>query len=250
MANIWLYTIASVFIVSFVSLVGLLIFPLKAKKSKKLLIYLVSFSAGALLGDAFIHLLPEIIEKVGFETKISLYVLVGLGISFIVEKVIYWHHCHMPITKQHVHPFAIMNLIGDLVHNFIDGMIIAASYLINIPVGIATTLAVVFHEIPQEISDFGVLLHGGFSRAKALFYNFLTALSAVVGAILTLLIGNTFANLTTFFIPFAAGSFIYIASSDLIPELHKEEFEWKSSVLQFVMISLGVAFMLGLLLLE
>ena len=250
MANIWLYTIGSVFIVSLISLIGLTIIRIDAKKSKKITICLVSFSAGALLGDAFIHLLPEIIKEVGFGLNISLYVLSGIGISFIVEKVIYWHHCHMPITKDHVHPFAIMNLAGDTVHNFIDGIIIGASYLVNIPVGIATTFAVIFHEIPQEISDFGVLLHGGFSKAKALFYNFLVSLSVVLGSLIALSIGSAAGNITTFLVPFAAGNFIYIASSDLIPELHKEEFEWKSSIMQFFMICLGVVFMLGLLLLE
>jgi len=247
MAGVWAYTLISVFLVSIFSLVGILTFSIRVEKLNKILIYMVSFAAGALLGDAFIHLLPEVIEQAGFGLNISLYVLLGIGVSFIVEKIIHWHHCHVPITDEHVHPFAMMTLVGDMVHNFIDGIIIGASYLINIPVGIATTVAVIFHEIPQEISDFGVLIHGGFSKAKALFYNFLTALTAILGAVIALLIGNNIANVTTFLIPFAAGSFIYIASSDLIPELHKAEFELKSSLLQFLAISLGVTVMLLLL---
>jgi len=250
MLEVWIYTLVSVILVSLVSLVGILAFSIKLEKLKKFLIYMISFSAGALLGDAFIHLLPTIIEQVGFKLTISIYVLLGIGVSFIVEKVIHWHHFHFPLSKGHIHPFAIMNLVGDMVHNFIDGLIIGASYLVNIPVGIATTLAVIFHEIPQEISDFGVLIKGGFSRAKALFYNFLTALTAVLGAVIALLIGQATGNITTFLIPFAAGSFIYIASSDLIPELHKEEFEWKKSLWQFFAMSLGVVVMLGLLFLE
>ena len=250
MLDVWVYTLVSVFLVSVISLVGILTFAIKAEKLKNILIYMVSFAAGALLGNAFIHLLPEIIEKVGFGLNISIYVLFGIIVSFIVEKFIHWRHCHIPTTEDHVHPFAIMNLVGDMVHNFIDGIIIAASYLINIPVGITTTLAVIFHEIPQEISDFGVLLHGGFSKMKALFYNFLTALTAILGAVIALLIGKTVENITIFLIPFAAGSFIYIAGSDLIPELHKEEFEWKKSLLQFVAITFGIVVMLGLLLLE
>jgi len=247
MLETWIYTLASVFLVSIISLVGIIAFSIKVEKLKKFLIYMISFAAGALLGDAFIHLLPEVIKEVGFETRISIYVLIGIGFSFIIEKVIHWHHFHFPLSKGHAHPFAIMNLVGDGVHNFIDGLIIGASYLVSIPVGIATTIAVILHEIPQEISDFGVLLQGGFSKAKALFYNFLIALTSILGAVIALLIGKNVEGLTIFLIPFAAGSFIYIASADLIPELHKQEFEWKKSLLQFFAISLGVIVMLALL---
>jgi len=250
MLDVWIYTLISVFLVSIISLVGIITLSIKVEKLKKFLIYFVSFAAGALLGDAFIHLLPEIVEEFGFSLQISIYVLLGIGISFLIEKVVHWHHFHFPLAKGHAHPFAIMNLVGDLVHNFIDGLIIGASYLVNIPLGIATTVAVIFHEIPQEISDFAVLLHGGFTKAKALFYNFLTALTAILGAVIALLIGKMIEGITIFLIPFAAGTFIYIAAADLIPELHKEEFEWKKSLLQFVAISLGVIVMLGLLFLQ
>ena len=155
----------------------------------------------------------------------------------------------MPITAEHKHPFAWMNLFGDSIHNFIDGMIIGASYLISIPVGMATTIAVVLHEIPQEIGDFGVLVHGGFSRKRAVFLNFITALTAVIGAVAILLLGGMTEGLITFLIPFAAGNFIYIASTDLIPELHKEK-EILKSVLQLVFFVIGVLIMVPLLLLE
>ena len=250
MDNIWLYSLASVFIVSVISLVGIITLPINVEKLRKLLIYLVSFAAGALLGDAFIHLLPEAVEETGFEVVISLYVLIGIGFSFLIEKVVHWHHFHYPLEEGHVHPFAIMNLVGDLVHNFMDGLIIAASYLVSIPVGIATTIAVILHEIPQEISDFGVLLLGGFTKARALFYNFLTALTAVLGAVVVLMIGSSVENITTFLVPFTAGSLIYIAGSDLIPELHKGEFDWKRSLMQFAAIVLGVLVMYALLFFE
>ena len=248
MANIWLYSLTSVFIVSLMSFVGVLTLSIKTERLKKILLYLVSFSAGALFGDAFIHLLPEIVEKSGFGLNISLYLMLGIGISFIIEKFIHWRHCHLPNTKDHIHPFAMMNLFGDSVHNFIDGLIIGASYLANIPIGIATTLAVIFHELPQEIGDFGVLLHGGFSRAKALLFNFITALTAVFGAVVSLLISSYVENITTFLIPFAAGTFIYIAGSDLIPELHKEV-KVEKSFMQLIAIGLGVLFMASLLML-
>lgn len=249
MANTWLIALASVFIVSVISFVGVLALSIKADKLKKILLYFVSFSAGALFGDAFIHLLPGIVETHGFGLGMSLSLLSGIVTFFILEKIIDWHHHHYPDSNQHVHPFAITNLFGDAFHNFIDGLIIGASYLINIPVGIATTVAVIVHEIPQEIGDFGVLLHGGFTKTKALFFNFLTALLAVLGAVVALALGSVSANVTAFLIPFAAGSFIYIAGSDLIPELHKE-INIKKSVMQLIAFLFGIGIMAALLLLE
>ena len=243
----FVYAFASVIVVSLVSLIGLATFSLKAERLRKILLYLVSFAAGALFGDVFIHLLPELVDG-GFTLSLSFMILGGVGFSFVVEKFIHWRHCHLPNTKDHVHTFAMMNLFGDGIHNFIDGLIIGASYLVSVPVGIATTLAVIFHELPQEIGDFGVLLHGGFSKAKALFFNFVTALTAVFGAAISLLISPYVENITTFLIPFAAGTFIYIAGSDLIPELHKEV-KVERSLLQLIAIALGVLVMLSLLLL-
>ena len=248
--NIWLYSIISVLIVSLISFSGALTLAIKKEKLKDLLIYFVSFSAGALLGDVFIHLLPEVVEEYNHSISlIFIYVLVGILTSFILEKIICWRHCHLPITKNHVHNFAWMNLWGDFFHNFIDGLTVGASFLLSIPAGIATTLAVIFHEIPQEIGDFGVLLHGGFKIKKALFLNFLTALSAVIGTMISLLLNNRIEHLTLFLAPFAAGNFIYIASSDLIPELHKET-TIKKGVIQIVTFLLGVGVMYGLLLFE
>lgn len=244
------YTLISVFIVSLISLVGILTLSLKTSTLKKCLIYLVSFSAGALLGDVFIHLLPEIVEENGFGFSISIFILSGILFSFIIEKIIQWRHCHHPTSKEHPHPFAIMNLIGDFFHNFLDGLIIGISYLASVPLGIATTVAVILHEIPQEIGDFGVLLHGGFSKAKALFLNFVTALSAVVGAVVSFILAANVENALIFLIPFAAGNFLYIASSDLIPELHKYNFTTKGSILQLFTIILGILVMMALRLLE
>jgi len=245
----WLYGIASVIIVSLISLVGIIIFPVKEENLRKILLYFVSFAAGALLGDAFIHLMPEIVGQLGFTLSLSFYLLSGIVISFIVEKFIHWRHCHIPTSDSHPHPFAYMNLFADAVHNFIDGIIIAASYLVSIPVGIATTLAVFFHEIPQEIGDYGILLHGGFTRGKALFFNFLSAATAIIGAIIALILSAYVENLTLMLIPFAAGSFIYIASSDLIPELHKETAASKS-VLQLIMFLIGILIMFSLTFIE
>ncbi len=249
MADVWAYTISSVLLVSLISFVGVLTLSIKTDRLRKILLYMVSFSAGALFGDAFIHLLPEAAEEFGFGLSMSLSLMLGIVVSFVIEKIVQWRHCHIPTSKGHVHPFAMMNLFGDAVHNFIDGLIIGASYLASIPVGIATTLAVVLHELPQEIGDFGVLLHGGFSKAKALLFNFITALTAVFGAVVSLLVSSYIEGITLFLIPFAAGTFIYIAGSDLIPELHKEV-QPKKSLLQLLAIILGILVMLSLLLLE
>ncbi|PIR03301.1 MAG: ZIP family metal transporter [Candidatus Magasanikbacteria bacterium CG11_big_fil_rev_8_21_14_0_20_43_7] len=246
--SIWLYTIGSVIVISLVSLVGIVTFAVNAERLKTWLLLFVSFSAGALLGDAFLHLLPEAAGDGGFEPVISFGVLAGIIVWFMIEKLIHWHHCHhIDDTKEeHIHPFAILNLLGDFVHNVIDGMIIAATFVVSIPVGIATTVAVIFHEIPQEISDFGVLLHGGFSRKRALYLNFLTALGAILGAILALIFLGSIDGLATILIPFAAGSFIYIAAADLIPELHKEV-RVHESIKHLVALLLGILVMTLLL---
>ena len=244
-----MYILLSVLVVSLISLVGVLSIAFNAEKLKKALFLLVSFSAGALLGDAFIHLLPEAAEMTGFGLNISLYTLMGIFAFFILEKIIHWRHCHIPTSTKHPHPYGTMNLVGDAFHNFIDGMIIAGSYLVSIPLGFATTLAVIAHEIPQEVGDFGILLHAGYSKGKALFFNFLSALTAVLGAVITVLIGTKIGNLTTILVPFTAGGFIYIAGSDLLPELNKE-CDPRKSVLQLIGILVGVIVMIALLALE
>ncbi|MDO8467872.1 MAG: ZIP family metal transporter [Nanoarchaeota archaeon] len=249
MLTIWFYTIVSVFIVSLISFIGLFTINIKTEKLKKFLIYTISFSAGALFGDAFIHLLPEAVEENGFTLVTSISIIIGIGIFFILEKVVHWQHCHMPITKEHVHPFAIMNLVGDGIHNFLDGIIIGISYLISFPIGIATTIAVALHEIPQEIGDFGVLLHGGFSKSKALLVNFISALTAILGAVIALMASNYIKDLEAILVPIAVGGFIYIAGSDLIPELHKD-IGLKKAILQIITFAIGVGVMVMLLWLE
>lgn len=248
---IWAYTLLSVLFVSLISFIGIFTISIKLEKLNKVLIYLVSFSAGALLGGAFLHLLPELIESGNFNLTSSYILLGGILLFFVLEKFVCWHHCHIPVTKEHhhIHPLAIMNLVGDGFHNFLDGLVIGASYLLSVPAGIATTLAVVVHEIPQEIGDFGVLIYGGFSRGKALFFNFASALVAFIGAIFALTISKSVENISFFIVPVAIGGFIYIAGSDLIPELHKN-FTIKKSILQLIALIVGILVMAALLLLE
>jgi len=249
--QITFYVLISVLLVSLISFIGVLTLSINNKKLKKILLYLISFSVGALLGDVFIHLLPEIIEENNFTLTTSLSILGGIVIFFGLEKLIHWRHCHLPILEEnHVHAFAYTNLIGDALHNFLDGIIIAASFLASIPTGIATTVAVILHEIPQEIGDFGVLLHAGFSKSKALLLNFSSALLAIIGAIITILLTNKIEPLQNFLIPITIGGFIYIAGSDLIPELHKDSDKIIKSIIQLTAIILGILVIALLLLLE
>ncbi len=250
MTIVWLYSLGSVLVISLISLVGLLAFSLKEENLEKMLLHLVSFSAGGLFGHAFIHMIPEAVGENGFGLQVSIYILVGIITSFVVEKFLLWRHCHVPTSEEHPHTFAYMNLFGDAVHNFIDGLMIGGSYLASVSLGIATTLAVIFHEIPQEIGDFGVLIYGGFNKSRAIFFNFSTALTAIFGAILALTLGSLIHDFIPFMIPFAAGNFIYIAGSDLIPELRKDEPGFPKSILQLASFVLGVLILFSLVFLE
>jgi zinc and cadmium transporter len=217
------------------------------KAIKKILLVMVSFAAGAMLGDVFLHMLPELAGEGNLTLNTSLFILLGILIFFVLEKIIHWRHCHLTATKDHTHALAFMNLVGDAVHNFIDGVLIAGSFMLSIPVGIATTVAVILHEIPQEMGDFGVLLHSGMKPKKALLFNFFSALTAVAGALIVLLIGMSDVQVTGIIIPITMGGFIYIANADLIPELHKET-KISHSILQLISFVTGVAIMALILL--
>ncbi len=247
--NTELAIILSVVIISLISLIGVLFIFIKKKTLNKLILFLVAVSVGSLLGGAFLHLIPEIISETGFTITIALLILGGIILFFIIENFIRWRHCHDQNCEVHKHHLGPMNLIGDGLHNLIDGLIISASYFASIPLGIATTLAVIIHEIPQEIGDFGVLLYSGYSKKKALLFNFLSALIALVGA----LIGILFSEKSTIFsyivMPIAVGGFLYIAGSDLIPEIHKQQ-ENKFSFRNLIGILLGIFIMYGLTFLE
>lgn len=250
MTSIVFSTFLSIFAVSLISLIGAVSLFFNWEKVEKSLIYLVSLSAGTLLGDAFIHLIPNAFKNLPENNfRVSLFLLSGIIIFFILEKFIHWRHCHHIASEKHPHPFSYVILFGDSLHNLIDGAVIAGSFLVSVPVGIATTLAIIFHEIPQEIGDFCSLVYGGFSRKKALILNFLTALISFVGAGIVLIINSSLPHTNQFLIPFAAGGFIYIASADLIPELHKNT-EIKKSVGQFLALIIGIGLMMALTFLE
>lgn len=245
---IWFYTLISVIIISLISLIGVFSLSFGIEKIKKVSLLLVSFAVGGLFGDAIIHLLPETFKEMGFGLLPSLLILSGILLFFVLERFLRWQHCHEIDYPDHRKDVANIILIGDAVHNMIDGMIIAASFLTNIPLGLATTIAVIFHEIPSEIGEFGVLIHSGFSAKKALLFNFLSGLTAILGAIIILVLGPRINDFSLFLLPITAGGFLYIAGSDLLPELH-HDVKLSTSLWQMILIILGISIMALLVLL-
>lgn len=224
------------------ALLGLFTISLNQKRLNKFLMYLVSFSAGTLTGGAFLHLLPEASESLEPITMYSI-VLLSYVFFFLIETILHWHHCHDEDCKTH--SFGYMNLIGDSIHNFIDGMIIATAFLVDFKVGISTALAIAIHEIPQEIGDFAVLLHAGFEKRKALLLNFGVALTIVLGGVAGYLLSSQVENLVKNLVPFAAGGFIYIATSDLVPQI-KTEKTLKKSLKNLIVFVCGIMVMAAL----
>ncbi len=237
-----IWALGASIVVSLISFVGVISLLLKENLLNKILLLLISFSAGALIGGAFLHLIPEAVEKSGHSSEVYLFVIVGFILFFVLEKYLHWRHCHK--GKCEIHMFTYINLVGDGIHNFIDGLIIGSSFVININFGLTTTFAIIMHEIPQEIGDFGILVYGGFNKNKALWYNFLSALTAVLGTLFGYALASASANFLTFLMPVAAGGFIYIAACDLIPELHKQE-DIKKATFSMLIFILGVGFMYG-----
>ncbi len=237
MVLVWI--LASTFLVSIVSLAGVFTLSIKERLLHRLLFCLIGFSAGALIGGAFLHILPEALENSPSNYVFSSLIL-GIVIFFALERYLYWRHCHEGVCE--VHAFSYLNLVGDGFHNFIDGILIAVSYLVSVKLGIITTIAIILHEIPQELGDFGVLVYGGFSKQKALFYNFVSAITAIFGAILGYFITDLAKGFSAFMLPVTAGGFIYIATSDLIPEIHKEK-SLKRSTIAFIAFLIGIIFM-------
>jgi zinc and cadmium transporter len=225
------------FIDGLIALVGAFSLLMSNKMLERILLILVAFAAGALLSGAFFHLMVESIETM-VSTTAFIYLMSGFIAFFLIEKFLHWHHCHD--RKCEIHPFTYLILFGDGVHNFVDGLVIAASFLINVPFGIVTSLLIIGHEIPQELGNFGILVYGGFTKTRALLFNFIAQLTCVLGGLIGFFASGLY-NFS-FLLPFAAGGFIYIAASDLIPELHKEV-SLKKSMFHFAFFMIGILFM-------
>lgn len=261
MADPYLYAFGSVALVSLVSLIGAATLAFKTPIIERGMFIMISLAVGALFGDALIHLIPEAFENIADPTRASLYILAGIVGFFILEKFLLWHHHHgvedghgddvemRDASSRRIKPLGYLILLSDGVHNFIDGIIIGASYLISVEVGIATTVAIIVHEIPHEFSDFALLIHSGFSRVRALALNFVSALLAVAGTAVVFLAQNAHESFIPIAAAVAAGGFLYIAGSDLVPELHKHV-RPQHAFLQLVAILVGIGLMLALLLIE
>ncbi|MFH1199834.1 MAG: ZIP family metal transporter [Candidatus Micrarchaeota archaeon] len=230
--------IAATVVVSLVSLVGILTLPLKDETIQKFIFFIMSFATGTLFGAVFLDLLPEAL--VSLPAKTAFYaVLAGIMFFFILEKIVHWHHHSRGHTADEK-PLAVLNLVGDAAHNFFDGCAIAASFMASPSLGVATTIAVIGHEIPQEIGDYSLLIYSGFSKLKALAFNLLSAFTAVLGAVLFFYYSSVIENGQALGLAFTAGTFIYMAGAGVIPELQKE-LDSRKSALQAVFMAAGIA---------
>ncbi|MFH1285415.1 MAG: ZIP family metal transporter [Candidatus Micrarchaeota archaeon] len=245
--DVFFWILGSVVVVSLISLVGIIAMRLGGAQRESVVRILVAFAAGALLAAAFVHLIPEAIE--GAAEGAYFAVLGGIMLFFLLEEFIFWHHCHK--EECEVKPVGYLNVIGDGVHNFIDGVLIASAYLVNVNLGVITTLGVISHEIPQELGDFGILIHSGFSTKKALFYNFISASTAILGALIGYFCFSAVKEYIPLAVGVAAGGFLYIAVADLLPELHGER-NTKKMISQTLAVFFGIMliFVLGLLMPE
>ena len=231
------------------TLVAALFLLLSPELRARLLPTLISFAIGALLGAAFLAVLPHALQDAGGNAHgIMTAILLGLLLFFLLEKIVLWRHCHIDPCEAHTpaptrnktSPAGYLILVGDGIHNFVDGILVAAAFFTDIHLGIVTSLAVVAHEIPQELGDFAVLLHSGFSQGKALFYNMLSSLAMVVGGVVAYFSLSWISQAVPYVLAIAASSFIYIAVADLIPGLHKRV-EIRATIHQIVLILAGVA---------
>ena len=234
MSIVALYALVSVALVSIVSLVGALTLFIKENVLQRYTFILVSLAVGALLGNAFVHLLPEAFAQSNNPTTVSLGVIGGIMVFFVLDRILHWHH-HNECGQ--IHPSGRIILVSDGVHNFIDGIIIGAGYLVSVEVGIATTIAVLMHEVPQEMGDFGVLINAGYTKLQALWWNFVSASVSFAGVLVVFVLGDFSGDLVSILVPIAAGGFIYVAMSDLLPELHKNQ---KAIFWQLLSIAIGV----------
>lgn len=240
------WIVVATFLISLVAFIGVLALFLKEEILNRILLVFVAFSAGALIGGAFFHLIPEAIHEIGVDDRSLFitfsYLLAGFCTFFVLEQLISWHH-HHATSHPKIMPFSYLTLISDGIHNFIDGLVMAASFMVNVHIGISTALAIALHEIPQEIGDFGILVYGGFDKIKALYLNYVSAITLVIGGIVGFWLHGWIGESTAFLLPFAAGNFIYIASTDLIPEIRFKQSIVKT-LTRFVVFLAGVGLMI------
>jgi len=224
---------------SAIALIGSVTLVFREETLKKLLLPLVALASGTLLGGAFFHMIPAAVDKLGNHLSIYVWILIGFAMFLGLEQFLHWHHCHRAPSEHR--PLTYLILIADGVHNFIGGLAVAGAFLIDIRVGISAWIAAAAHEVPQELGDFGILVHGGWKKWTALLYNFLSALTFLLGGLVAY--GASRAIDVTFLLPLAAGNFIYIASADLIPEIKHGE-SARLNVVHFLSFMFGAVLLL------
>lgn len=241
MENVLWWIVGSGLLMSAIALVGSITLALSEQALQRILLPLVAFAAGSMLGGAFFHMIPAGLSAGISQTSSAILVLAGFAVFFGLEQFLHWHHCHRAGASCKK-PLTYLILIGDGLHNFLGGLAVASTFLIDIRLGIVTWLAAAAHEVPQELGDFGVLVHGGWERRRALFYNLLSALTFLVGGLIAYFASFRFD--VSFLVPFAAGNFIYIAASDLIPEV-KEHANLRVNTIHFLAFASGTTLMLA-----
>ena len=224
--------------ISLLSFIGVVTLAVNEKAMKKWMLVMVAFAAGTLLGAAFFNIMPEAVHELG--DSAFTYILFGLLGFFLLEKLIFFHHCHDHNHDHKEYPYTYLNIVGDAIHNFGDGAIIAAAYLTEFHLGLITTIAIALHEIPQELGDFAILIHGGMKTGKALLFNFMSAATAIAGALLMFFLEPTIHGIIPYFIAIAGGGFIYIATVDLFPELTVHE-NWQKLAWHIGALAVGLA---------
>lgn len=235
----FLLTLLSALSISAVSLVGVSILFLRAHILRGISFFLLAFAAGALLGTAFLHLLPEAIEEYEITANTLAIALAGFLLFFVAEKLLHLHHSHREEDEHRTRSLGILTLLGDGIHNFLDGLIIGIAFLVDVQLGVVAAAAVALHEIPQELAEFGVLLYAGFTKKRALLFNFLSASTVVFGAAIGFWLGEVLETIILPVIMLAVGTFLYVAASDFVPEIQREKGEKRSIELMLVFI-LGI----------
>ena len=225
-----------------IALVGGIMLVLRESSFQRIILPLVAFSAGSLMGGAMFHMLPEGLDRSGNTTAFWAWIVAGFSVFLILEQFLHWHHCHRAVATEH-RPLTWLILIADGLHNFIGGLAVAGAFLIDIRVGISAWLAAAAHEIPQELGDFGIMVHGGWTKTRALAFNVLSAVTFLIGGLIAW--GVSLRIDVAFLLPFAAGNFIYIAAADLIPEINKVR-TLREGAIHFSFFALGVALLMTL----
>lgn len=240
----FLAIVISVGLITTSSLAGGVVLVIQRANLDRVISHLISFAVGAMLGGAFLHLIPHAFEHDAVGANTPLYIVAGIMGFFILERFLHVHHeHHVGGESAPLRPLATMSIVGGTMHNLVDGMMVAASYSVSMEAGYIATAAILLHQIPQEIGDFGVLVHSGLEPLKALLYNLLSGGGAIVGAAIALVIGSVAENFAPIIVAVTAGSFIYVAASDLIPELRRSVGH-RASLQQLLLMAAGVGLML------